>query len=45
MARVLIVDDSAVARKSLRQIVTSLGHEVVGEVINGSQAFVEWHSA
>ena len=42
MARVLIVDDSAVARKSLRGIVTSLGHTVVGEAENGSQAFVEY---
>jgi DNA-binding NarL/FixJ family response regulator len=43
MARVLIVDDSAVARKILREIVTSLGHMVVGEVPNGSQAFVEYN--
>lgn len=42
MARVLIADDSAVARKILREIVTSLGHMVVGEVPNGSQAFVEY---
>ena len=42
MARVLIADDSAVARQSLRQIITALGHEVVGEVPNGSQAFVEY---
>ena len=42
MARVLIADDSAVARKSLREIVNSLGHVVVGEVPNGSQAFVEY---
>ena len=42
MARVLIADDSAVARKILRDIVTSLGHVVVGEVTNGSQAFVEY---
>ena len=40
--RVLIVDDSAVARKSLREIVTALGHTVVGEAANGSQAFVEY---
>lgn len=43
MAKVLIADDSAVARKSLRQIITSLGHVVVGEVANGSQAFVEYN--
>lgn len=42
MARVLIVDDSAVARKSLREIVTSLAHTVVGEAENGTQAFVEY---
>jgi len=43
MARVLIADDSAVARQILREIVTSLGHMVVGEVSNGSQAFVEYN--
>lgn len=40
--RVLIVDDSAVARKSLREIVTALGDVVVGEAANGAQAFVEY---
>jgi len=42
MARVLIADDSAVARKILREFIISLGHVVVGEVSNGSQAFVEY---
>lgn len=42
MARILIVDDSAVARKGLREIVTSLAHSVVGEAENGTQAFVEY---
>ena len=42
MAKVLIADDSAVARQTLRQIITSLGHSVVSEVPNGSQAFVEY---
>lgn len=42
MARVLIVDDSAMARRGIRQIITSLGHEVVGEVSNGSQSFLEY---
>lgn len=41
-ARVLIVDDSAVARKSLREIINDLGHTVVGEAENGSRAFVEY---
>jgi DNA-binding NarL/FixJ family response regulator len=42
IARVLIVDDSTVARKSLREIVTSLGHTVIGEAENGAQAFAEY---
>jgi YesN/AraC family two-component response regulator len=42
MARVLIVDDSAVVRKGLREILTSLGYTVVGEAANGTQAFVEY---
>lgn len=41
-ARVLIADDSAVARKILRQIISELGHQVVGEAANGAQAFVEY---
>lgn len=41
-ARMLIVDDSAVARKILREIVTALGHVVVGEAASGSQAFIEY---
>lgn len=41
-ARVLIVDDSAVARNCLRGIVTALGHTVAGEAANGAQAFVEY---
>jgi len=41
-AKVLIVDDSAVARKSLAKIVTTLGHVVVGEAVNGAQAFLEY---
>jgi len=42
-ARMLIVDDSAVARKCLKDIVTALGHVVVGEASNGAQAFVEYN--
>ncbi|MDF2573009.1 MAG: response regulator, partial [Sporomusa sp.] len=41
-ARVLIVDDSAVARQSLRDIVAALGHVVIGEAASGVQAFVEY---
>jgi len=42
MARVLIVDDSVVARKNLHQILTELGHAVVGEAENGAQAFLQY---
>lgn len=42
MPQILIVDDSAVARQSLREIVTALGYTVAGEAENGSQAFVEY---
>ncbi len=41
-ARVLIVDDSAVARDCLKEIVASLGHTFVAEATNGAQAFVEY---
>lgn len=41
-ARVLVVDDSAVARKGLREMITSLGYAVAGEAANGAQAFVEY---
>lgn len=42
MARVLIVDDSAVARKKLIEIMQELGHKVVAEAANGAQAFAEY---
>jgi two-component system, chemotaxis family, chemotaxis protein CheY len=35
MARVLITDDAAFMRMQLRDIITKLGHEVVGEAENG----------
>ncbi|WP_163536534.1 response regulator [Gracilibacillus sp. YIM 98692] len=38
MAQVLIVDDAAFMRMQLKNIFTSLGHEVVGEAENGKQA-------
>lgn len=41
-ARILITDDSAFARKRLRDVATALGHMVVGEATNGTQAFVEY---
>lgn len=42
MARVLIVDDSAMTRRGIRQMIISLGHEIVGVVSSGSQAFLEY---
>lgn len=41
-ARILIVDDSKLARQMLRDMLTALGHVVVGEAGNGTQAFVEY---
>ncbi len=38
MPRVLIADDISFVRKSLKQILTSLGYEVVGEAENGREA-------
>lgn len=44
MARILIVDDSALMRRSLAGIIRSGGHEIVGEASNGMQALVEYGS-
>jgi two-component system chemotaxis response regulator CheY len=40
MARILIVDDSAFARNSLKAIVEGNGHEVVGRAENGREALI-----
>ncbi len=42
MAKILIVDDSLVMRKNLRNILTQGGHEVVGESQNGKQAYIDY---
>lgn len=42
MARILITDDAAFMRMQLRDILTKLGHEIVGEAVNGLDA-VEKH--
>jgi len=42
MARILIVDDSFVARKALGKILIELGHSVVGEAVDGAQACKEY---
>ncbi len=40
MARILVVDDSIVARNNLKTILAAAPtHEVVGEAINGEEAF------
>ncbi|WP_106495961.1 response regulator [Lentibacillus sp. Marseille-P4043] len=38
MAKVLITDDAAFMRMQLKDILTKLGHEVVGEAENGKDA-------
>lgn len=39
MARIIIVDDSAVMRRTLSLILKEGGHEIVAEAPNGIQAF------
>ncbi len=41
MAKILIVDDSRTTRKILKQILETLGHEVVGEAINGEEGIAK----
>ncbi len=38
MAKVLIVDDAAFMRMMIKDCITSGGHEVVGEAVNGKDA-------
>lgn len=42
MAKILIVDDSAIMRKSLEAILTEAGHIVVAQAGNGFQACMEF---
>lgn len=44
MATVLIVDDSSMARRNVRNILVSAGHTVLAEATNGVQAFVEYET-
>lgn len=37
MARILIVDDSKMSRRMLRNILEGIGHEIVGEAGNGEE--------
>lgn len=40
--RILIVDDSAFIRKTLRNILTTNGYEVVGEAESGDEAIIKY---
>lgn len=42
MATVLIVDDSRTSRKILRGILEGAGHVIVGEGVNGEEAFLKY---
>lgn len=44
MARILVVDDSAVMRKNLVSILTQAGHIIVGEAMNGGQAHLMYRT-
>ena len=39
MARILIVDDSRISRRILRNILEQGGHEIVGEAGNGQEGY------
>lgn len=42
MAKILVTDDAAFMRMQLKDIVTKLGHEVVGEAENGKVAVEQY---
>lgn len=42
MATVLMVDDSAVSRKVLRNILEKGGYEVIGEAVNGEEGYLKY---
>lgn len=42
MARIMIVDDALMMRKTLRRILEKAGHEIVGEAVNGDQAIANY---
>jgi two-component system chemotaxis response regulator CheY len=44
LAKILIVDDSALMRLTLKNIVIKAGHEVVGEAGNGIEAIASFQS-
>lgn len=44
MARILVVDDAAFMRMMLKDILTKVGHEIVGEASNGREALVKYET-
>jgi two-component system chemotaxis response regulator CheY len=44
MAKILVVDDSAVMRKNIRSMLESAGHEVVAEAADGREVLVNYVS-
>ena len=44
MATILIVDDSSMARRNLKNILVAEGHSILAEATNGVQAFVEYEN-
>ena len=42
MARIMIVDDALMMRKTLRRILEKAGHEIAGEAVNGDQAIANY---
>lgn len=44
MAKILVTDDAAFMRMQLRDILTKLGHEVIGEAENGKIAVKQYQN-
>ena len=42
MAKILIVDDSRTSRRMLRELLEELGHEIIGEAVNGEDGFIKY---
>lgn len=42
MAKIMIVDDSAVSRKKLRAVLEAAGHEIAGEAADGAEALEKY---
>lgn len=44
MAKILVTDDAAFMRMQLKDILTKLGHEVIGEAENGKAAIEQYQN-